>query len=100
MPLNPIWENFSSDIFGYATSAFSSVEPYLYPFVIIGIIGFIYAAMNSIIVAVVAVLITFAAFATTTSIFEQVPQISQFFYIISIIGITLLVVTLFLKRRH
>lgn len=95
-----IWQNFSSDIFGFAMSAFSPLEPWLYPFIFLGIIGYIYSAMESITVTVVAILITFGIFAGTTSIFESVPQISQFLYIVSVIGITMLIATLIIKKRR
>ena len=93
-----IWQDFSSDIFGYAFSAYDAIEPWFWPFVFVGIIGYLYAGMQSVTVAVVGILITFGIFATTTSVFEEVPAISQFFYIIAILGITLLMVGLVLKR--
>ena len=95
-----VWQNFSTDIFGFAMSSFSSLEPWLYPLIFIGIFGYIYSAMESIVVTVVAILITFGIFAGTTSIFESVPQINQFFYIISVIGITLLIATLIVRKRR
>lgn len=96
----PIWENFSTDIVGYATSAYSSVEPYFWPLIFIGIIGYIYAGMQSVIVAVVGILITFGLFATTTSIFEAVPQITQFFYIVTVIGICMLIAAIIIHKRR
>lgn len=97
-----MWDDFDDGIIQYAIDAFASVEPWLYPFVFIGVIGFLYTAMNSVTVAIVGILITFALFAGTsgTNVFEGVPELSQFFYIVTIIGIACLIVTVFLKHRR
>ena len=94
-----IWGNFSRSIPDYITSAFSAIDPWFYPLLFIGIFGFLYTAMNSITVAIVGIIITFGLFATSTSVFSGIPEITQFIYIITIIGLTLLFTTLFLSRR-
>lgn len=99
MPL-PIWDDFNSGMLQYAIDAFNAIDIWFWPFVFIGIIGYLYAAMESVTVAVVGILITFGLFATTTSIFADVPELSQFLYIIAIIGITLLITALFIKRMR
>ena len=94
-----VWANFSSGIAQYATDAFSVLDPWFYPIIFIGVIGYIYTCMHSVTVAVVAIIITLGLFGATTSIFAGVPEVTQLLYIISIIGITMLIVTLILKRR-
>jgi len=98
--VHELWQNFSINIPQWAIDAYGSVDPWTYPFVFIGIIGYIYTATESLTMAVVGIFITFGIFATTTSIFEAVPQISTFFYIIAVLGITMLVVTLIIKKRR
>jgi len=94
-----IWSNFT-EIPTYVIDAFSAVDIWFWPLIFIGIVGFLYSAMDSITVAVVGILITFGLFGTTTSIFEGVPEFSQFLYIVAIIGICLLIYTLVTKRRE
>jgi uncharacterized protein (DUF697 family) len=93
-----VWENFSGGIFQYAMSAFHGLEPWTIPLIFVGIIGYVYATMHSVIVAVVAIIITFGLYATTTNIFNDVPDLSLFFYIVVLVGLTLLVSTLFIRR--
>lgn len=95
----PIFENISSDIFGYAVDAFSPIDPWFWPFVFLGVIGYIYAAMQSITVAVVGILVTMGVFATTSNVFADVSIVSQFLYIITILGITLLIVGVLIHRQ-
>ena len=54
--------------------------------------------MNSVVVAIVGILITFGLFATSTSIFVGVPELTQFIYIITVMGIALLITMLFIRR--
>jgi len=93
-----IWGNFSRSIPDYMTDAFSAIDPWFWPLVFVGIFGFLYTAMNSVTVAIVGILVTFGIFATSTNVFVGIPEITQFLYIISIIGISLLITTLFLRR--
>ena len=96
-----LWGNFSSGIIDYAMSAYSSLEPWVYPFILIGIIGYVYAVMNSITVAIVAIIFTLGIYATTTSIWISAPvnDAVMFLYLVSVIGIGLLIAMLFIKRR-
>ena len=96
----PMWENFTNGFLDYAMSAYSSLDPWVYPLVFVGIIGFIYATMNSVIVAIVAIFFTLGIFAVTTNVFAAVPDLTLFLYIVSIIGIAVLITTLFIKRRN
>ena len=95
-----IWTNFTRSIPQYAVDAYAAVDPWFYPILFIGIIGFIYTSMNSITVAIIAILITFGIFATTTSIFTEVSELTQFLYIITVVGLTMLIVTLILNKRR
>ena len=95
-----IFENLSSGIRDFSMAAFSSVEPFTWPLFFIGIIGFIYAGMHSLVVAVVGILITLGTFVGTTTIFTDIPELTQFLYIISIIGIALLLAMVVIKTRQ
>jgi len=94
-----LWSNFS-DLPEYAIQAFSAVDPWVYPLVFVGIIGFLYTSMNSIMVAVVGILFTLGLFGTSTTIFNDVPEVTMLLYVISIIGVSLLIVTFIVKRRN
>lgn len=95
----PIFDNITSGIPDYAIAAFNSVEPYFWPIIFIGIIGFLYAAMSSITIAIIGILVTLAMFSTTSALFADVPLITQFLYIITVIGLALLITALFINRR-
>jgi len=95
-----LWTNFTRSIPQYAEEAYSAVDPWFYPILFLGIIGFIYSSMNSITTAIIAILITFGIFATTTSIFTEVSEMTQFLYIITVVGLTMLIVTLILNKRR
>lgn len=95
-----LWDNFTSEgIFDFATSTYASLEPWTYPLVILGILGFVYATMNSIIVTIAGIIFAVGIYGVTTDIFVDVPDITLFLYIVSIIGITLLIAMLVIKRR-
>ena len=95
-----LWTNFTRSVPQYAVEAYSAVDPWFYPILFIGIIGFIYTSMNSITAAIIAILITFGIFATTTSIFTEVSELTQFLYIITVVGLTMLIVTLILSKKR
>jgi len=94
-----IWENFTQGILDYGMETFSGMEPWTYPFIFVGIIGFVYATMKSVIVAIIGIIITFGLYATTTNIFVDMPDISLFLYIVAVVGIAMLIVALVIKRR-
>jgi len=83
-----IWTNFTRSVPEYATDAFAAIDPWFYPLMLFGIIGYIYGCMSSVISAIIAIFITLGLFAVTTSIFEQTPQLVQILYIITVIGLT------------
>jgi len=94
-----IWSNFQN-IFTYATDSFSKLDIWFYPLIFLAIIGWVYASVQSVTVMIVAILITFGLYATTTSIFVDVPDVSLFLYIITLLGLSMLIATLFIKRWH
>jgi hypothetical protein len=98
--MGDIWTNFTNSIPEYATDAFSAVDPWFYPILFAGIIGFIYSSMNSVTTAIIGILITFGIFATTTSIFVDTPEVTQLLYIITVVGLTMLITTLVLNKRR
>ena len=95
-----MWTNFSDGIVDYAMDAYSNVEPWVFPLIFIGIIGYVYAATHSVVTAVAAILITFGLYATasTMNVFGDVPDISLFMYLIALVGIASLVFTLFMRK--
>lgn len=97
--MGTIWTGFMDGLIDYGMSAFDPLGIWKYPLLLVAIIGYVYACTQSVTVAVVAIIITFAAYGTTTNVFAYVPDISLFLYIVTIMGITLLLVTLFIKRR-
>ena len=94
-----LWDNFTNGILDYAMGAYSSMSPWHYVLLVVGFIGFVYAVMQSVTVTVVAIIFTFGIYAITTDIFADVPDLTLFFYIVTVVGITLLIGTLFYKRR-
>lgn len=98
--IHEIWENFTRSVFEYAINAYDVLDPWFYPLIFLGIIGYFYAGMQSITVAVVGILITFGVYATTTNIFADVEPFVQLAYIITVLGIMLLLVGVFIKRSR
>jgi len=94
-----LWDSFYSGMIDYAMSAYDPFGIWKYPALLLAIIGFIYASMQSAIVAIVGILFTFAIYGMTTNIFASVPDLNLFLYIITIMGIALLFTALFIKRR-
>lgn len=94
-----IWSNFTRSVPEYAVEAYSTLDPWFYPILLLGIIGYIYTSMHSATAAIVAILITFGLFATSTSIFVDTSEMSILLYLISIVGLAFLVTTLLTQRR-
>lgn len=92
-----IWEGIKSGIIDWAMGTYSTLDPWTYPMIFAGVICFIYASMQSLIVAVVGIIITMSLFGTT--VFVGVPDITTFFYILTILGVAMLVTALFIKKR-
>ena len=95
-----IWTNFTAGIPEYATESFAALDPWFYPLLFLGFIGYIYGCMNSVTSAIIAILMTLGIFAVTTSIFEQTTQMTQLLYIITVLGLTMLIVRLISKNRR
>lgn len=95
-----LWSNFTDGFLDFGMSAYGSLEPWVYPLVFVGIIGYVYASTKSLTVAIAAIIFTFGIYGVTTNVFEAVPDINLFLYIISVIGILLLIVSFIFKRRN
>jgi hypothetical protein len=95
------YTSFFTDIAGYMLMTFQPMQPYFWILFFGGIIGFIYCALNNLTAAVIAIILVFAIFATTSlsGYFAAVPLFNQFLYIIVLIGLTLLIGTFIMKRR-
>lgn len=96
--MTDVWGNVTDGILQYSMEAFSVLDPYLYPLLFLGIIGYIYTAMQSMTSAIVAILITLGVFVISTNIYNEAGDLLLFLYIITILGITFLVVNLFIRR--
>jgi len=94
--MTDIWGNFTNGSVEYAVQAFQAVDPWFYPIIMVAIIGYIYTAMNSVTAAVIGIIITLGIFGATTSIFEAegIAQMTQFLYVVTIIGISMLLLSL------
>lgn len=97
LPVMSFWTNFSQGIFEYSINAYSNLEPWTYPLIFMGIIGYVFMATHSIVTSIVAILITLGIYSSTTDIFANIPDLSLFLYIVTLVGITLLVMVLILK---
>lgn len=98
--MGAIWDSFYQGMIDYAMSSYDPLGIWKYPAVFIGIIGFVYAATQSLVVAVVGIIFTFVIYGATTTIFVDVPDVTLFLYIITVMGIALLLTALFIKRRE
>ena len=94
-----IWQNFTSGIMDYGLQTFAPIDPWFYPLVFVGLIGYVYTALNSVIGAVVAILLTFAVYGASNIVFPEGPVsgISMFLYIIVVVGVSFLLMTVILK---
>ena len=97
MLVGGIWTDFSSGIFDYAISAYSNLEPWTYPLIFMGIMGYVYVASKSMTAFIVSVFITLGVFATTTSVFADVPNLNLFLFIVTVFGMSLVILALVLK---
>jgi len=97
MFIGTFWGNFTGGIIEYSINGYSNLEPWTYPLILVGIIGYVFMATHSVVTCVVAILITLGVYSSTTDIFVNVPDISLFLYIITLVGITLLLMILVLK---
>ena len=92
-----IWNGLTDNIIEYALSAYDGMGDMVYPILFVALIGYVFAATQSIVTTVVAIIITFASFGTVVWIWEGIPQVSVFFYIVTVVGLACLVVGLILK---
>lgn len=92
-----IWSNFSGGIFEYSIDAYNGLEPWTYPIIFLAIIGYVFMATRSITAAIVSIFITMGIYATTTNIFVDVPDLTLFLMIVSLIGMSMLFIVLIMK---
>ena len=88
-------------IVGYMMETFAPMQPYFWVLFFGAIIGYVYLAMQSLTAAVIVILLVLGIFGTTTlsGYFAAVPVFFQFLYIITIVGLSSLVVAFVIKRR-
>jgi hypothetical protein len=92
-----MWNNFSGGFFEYAMSAYDKLEPWTYPLVFVGIIGYVYMATRSVTAAIISIFITLGLYGASTSIFDAVPSLNLLLWCITIIGIPMLFFAIVLK---
>jgi hypothetical protein len=90
-----------SGIIGYLLETFTPMNPYFWVLFFVGVIGYVYLALQSITATIIVILITFGIFGGTSisGYFAAVPVINQLLYIITLFGLMLLIGTFVMKRR-
>lgn len=96
--LMDVWSNMTSNFPKYATDAYSAIDPWFYPILFLGIIGYVYAYTKSVVVASVAILITLGLFGVTG--FVGVGTLGNFLYIVVAIGLGSLIITFIKNYRR
>jgi hypothetical protein len=91
-----IFNEFIQGILQYARNGYADLDIWFYPIIFVGIFGFIYAGTQSVTVMIVGILVTFGLYGST--LFVEIPVINNFFYLITIIGIVMLIVALMTKK--
>ena len=91
------WGNFSGGFLDFGMSAYANMEPWTYPLIFVAIIGYVFMATHSIAVTIVSIFITLGIYTSTTDVFAEVPDLSLFLYIVTIVGFSLLIMFLILK---
>ena len=92
-----VWSNMTRNFPKYATDAYGAIDPWFYPLLFFGIIGYVYAYSKSVVVASVAILITLGLFGVTA--FVGVGLVGNFLYIVVAIGLGSLIIT-FVKANY
>ena len=98
-----LWSNFTNGTIQYAFEAFQAVDPWFYPLFFLGIIGYIYTCMHSVMAAVAAILLTFGVFTFgygATDVFEAVPEFTMFLYLMTCFGIVFFIATLVQNKKR
>jgi len=91
--------NFSGDFINWSLTPFQTYVGFMmWPIIFTGVIGFVYVITENIGSTVAAIFIIFALFGTTNA-FIQAPEFSSIFFLISALGLSGLVLTIFIKRR-
>lgn len=95
-----LWEQITDGFMDFIFSTYDTLEPWFYPLIFVAIVGYIYLGMNSIIAGVAAILAVLAVYGGTTDIFNDVPDLELFFYIIVIIGVASLIIAFVIKHSR
>jgi hypothetical protein len=90
---------FFTNLFGYAWSAFGALGDYSYPIILLTVIGYVYLTTKSLYLGVIAIMITFATYATSTSIFSATYELNQFLALIVVIAMASFVIGILLKKE-
>ena len=87
-----LWNNSTDNFMQYAIDAYSAIDPWFYPILLFGIVGYVYTYMRSTIAAVVAIFITLGIYGAT-GIFNGTYELTLFMYIVALVGVVALIVT-------
>lgn len=94
------YSNFTADPVDYAMTPFQTyVGLLMWPIIMAGVIGVVYRETDHMSTTVAAIFIVFALFGSTNA-FIQSPEISQWFFIVAVLGWAGVVLTLFVKKRY
>jgi len=91
------WDTFSDGLFDYAMGAYSSLDPWVYPIVFTAIIGFMFFVTGSATIAVSIIIVALGMYAVP--VYVDVPELTLFYYVVTIMVLALLLTVLFIKRR-
>lgn len=95
--MGAIWDSLSSGFFDYAMSAYDSMGDWVYPIIMLGLIGWLFGVTNSVIAAVAGIIVMVGLYGT--SVLVDVPDVLFILYIIVLFGIASLFTVLFVKNR-
>lgn len=93
-----VWSNMTENFPKYATDAYSAIDPWFYPLLFFGIIGYVYVYTKSVVVASVAILITLGLYGALDVV--GTGGVMNFMYIVVVIGIGSLIITFIKNYRR
>lgn len=94
------FSHFMNDPIDWAMTPFQLyVGVLMWPIIMAGAIGWVYRSTHNLGTTTAAIFIVFALFGSTNA-FIQAPEISQWFFIVAVLGWSGVVLTLFVKKRY
>jgi hypothetical protein len=96
------FSHFMNDALDYAFTPFELYLNFMFwPIVMVWAIGLVYKATHHMSTTVMAIFVVFALWGTSdTILFSQIPELGQFFFIVSVVAWASVVLTFFVKKRY